>query len=99
MRGLKKLREHFAKVFEGKVQEVEPDVAEKLKYDSDKKKHAMATLDGYFLPVYFLDCHFVEEGCYFKSGQHVSSLIEVSPDGSVRKIKTSHFHWQHDCSY
>ena len=89
MRGLKKQKEHFAKVFEGKVQNVEPDVAEKLKYGSDKEKHAMATLVGYFLPGYFPDCHFVEEGCYFKSGQHISTLIEVSPDGSLRKIKTS----------
>lgn len=31
---LKKI-EHFAKVFEGKVREVEPDVAEKLKFGSD----------------------------------------------------------------
>ena len=34
MRGLKNI-EHFAKVFEGKVREVEPDVAEKLKFGSD----------------------------------------------------------------
>ena len=74
-RGLKKHREHFALVFQGKVQNVEPDVAEKL----------WLWLWPRLLDT-SQDCHFVEEGCYFKSRQHISTLIEVSPDGSLRNI-------------
>lgn len=77
MRGLKKQKDHFAKVFEGKEQEVQSDVAEKLNYGSENEKHAVATLVGYFLPVYFPECHYVEEGCYFLPGQHTATLIEV----------------------
>lgn len=46
------------------------------------------TLVGRFLPIYFPEYHFVEEGCYVLAGENIDVLGEVSPDGSIRRLNS-----------
>lgn len=48
----------------------------------------VATLVGRFLPIYFPEYHFVEEGCYVLAGENIDVLGEVSPDGSIRRLNS-----------
>ena len=51
------------------------------------KENAVATLVGRFMPIYFPNAYFIEEGCYILPGKEVECLGEVSPVWSIRQVK------------
>ena len=63
---------------------VTPEVERRLQHGVKHEINAVATLIGRFLPVFYPDAIFIEEGCYIIPG--VASDISpgvVSPDGSI----------------
>ena len=89
LRGLKEQKQHYECFIDKKERTFSPAVQERLEHGTEKEIHAVATLIGRFLPIYYPRLHFVEEGCYVLSGKNVDILGEVSPDGSIRRFDCS----------
>ena len=89
LRGLKEQKTHFdVSVLGKKPAEVSAIRQKYLDHGTHNEKHAVATLSGKFLPIFYPKLNYVEEGCYLVDGQNKTHLLEVSPDGSL-KLKES----------
>lgn len=90
LRGLKDQKRHY-EVFVNKNEQLFPQsVQDRLKHGTECEMYAVATLVGRFLPIYFPEYHFVEEGCYVLAGENIDVLGEVSPDGSIRRLNSDY---------
>ena len=47
---------------------------------------AVATMVGKSMPFFHQNLNYVEEGCYLLSGSTTQALIELSPDGSLKRL-------------
>ena len=86
LRGLKAQKKHYEVYVEGHTETFSDDVKERMEYGTSNENNAVATLVSRFLPVYFPEDCFVEEGCYLIPGENTPILTEVSPDGSIRRV-------------
>ena len=85
LRGLKEQKTHFdVSVLGKKPAEVSAITQKYLDHGTHNEKHAVATLSGKFLPIFYPKLNYVEEGCYLVDGQNKTHLLEVSPDGSLK---------------
>ena len=85
LRGLKEQKAHFdVNVLGKEPAEVSEATQKHLDHGTRNEKHAVATLSGKFLPIFYPELNYVEEGCYLVDGQTKSHLLEVSPDGSLK---------------
>lgn len=82
LRGMKRQREHVHH-----EHFITPHVQAMLDHGTLNEENAVATLVGRFMPIYFPDAYFIEEGCYILPGKEVECLGEVSPDGSIRQVE------------
>jgi hypothetical protein len=87
LRGLKQQKIHFQEFICGEKQMISESIQEKMNYGTENEQHALATLVGTILPIYFPKASYVEEGCYIQNGKSTDALMEVSPDGSIREVK------------
>lgn len=81
LRGMKRQREHVHH-----EHFITPHAQAMLDHGTLNEENAVATLVGRFMPIYFPDAYFIEEGCYILPGKEVECLGEVSPDGSIRQV-------------
>ena len=84
-RGLKEQKAHFDVNVLGKASADVSEITQKyLDHGTRNEKHAVATLSGKFLPIFYPELNYVEEGCYLVPGHTNPHLLEVSPDGSLK---------------
>lgn len=80
----KKQLQHFDNIVYGKEKsEFSETVKQRMQHGVDNEINAVATLVSRFLPIYYPDLFFYEEGCY-KVEMKESKKMIVSPDGSCR---------------
>jgi hypothetical protein len=84
LRGLKEQKLHFAKFLEDVNVSESEETQNRMEHGNINEINAVATLVSRVMPVYFPNCHFVEEGCYLIPGKEVEVLGVISPDGSIR---------------
>jgi hypothetical protein len=84
LRGLKEQKNHFEKFIEGQEMSVTAESECRMQHGLKHDIDALATLIGRFLPAFYPDAVFIEEGCYIIPGTSVDVLGVVSPDGSIR---------------
>ena len=88
LESLKRQKEAISKLLTDHVEnddKHEKERSEALEHGIKNEINALATLSSKVLPVYYPDLTYFEEGCYlFK--EEGDTIIEVSPDGSVRPI-------------
>ena len=85
LRDLKEQKVHLDVNVSGKEPaEVSEATQKHLDHGTRNEKHAVATLSGKFLPIFYPELNYVEEGCYLVDGQTKSHLLEVSPDSSLK---------------
>ncbi|KAK3085496.1 hypothetical protein FSP39_004241 [Pinctada imbricata] len=90
LRGLKQQQAHYDEHIDGKIQLISTELEQRFRHGTDNEMHAVATVVGSILPIYFPNSCYVEEGCYLKYGLNVDqALLEVSPDGSIRDVHYS----------
>ena len=85
-RTLKAMKEHIDKLQDRPVPQPTEEVKKLMQYGTENEKHALATLVGVVMPIWFPGMIYVEEGAYFidDGDKH---MVEVSPDGSIRAMK------------
>ena len=87
LRGLKAQKLHFEEYIEGKPMQISAELEKRFTHGSENEQHAIATLIGTILPVYYPSACYVEEGCYLvQSHTSEKTILEVSPDGSIRDV-------------
>ena len=87
LRSLKEQKVHFDTRILGQEEAPRSEAVQKyLEHGIKHEQDAVATLVGKFMPFFYPDLDFFEEGCYLLGGPLNTSLIEVSPDGSLRRI-------------
>lgn len=84
LRGLKEQNMHFSKFMEGHEMFVTPETERRLQREVKHEINAVVTLIGRFLPAFYPEAIFIEEGCYIIPGVRSDILGVVSPDGSIR---------------
>ena len=90
LRGRKEQANHIERAVNKVEQEVPDEVRKRMSYGTDNEINALATLASIFMPAYFPNSYYVEEGCYANPGEKRDILLVVSPDGSIREVeKTS----------
>ena len=90
LRGRKEQANHIERAVNKVEQEVPDEVKKRMSYGTDNEINALATLARIFMPAYFPNSYYVEEGCYANPGEKRDILLVVSPDGSIREVeKTS----------
>lgn len=84
--GLEFQQKHFDMVCRPiKPPELSETVKQRMQNGRENEIHAIATLASKFLPAFYPDLGYVEEGCYMESYQN-EPFVVVSPDGSCRNI-------------
>ena len=83
-RELTEQKMHFSKFMEGHEMSVTPETERRLQHGVKHEINAVATLIGRFLPAFYPEAIFIEEGCYIIPGVRSDILGVVSPDGSIR---------------
>ena len=87
LRSLKEQKSHFDQKVLGLEAPPRSELVQKyLDHGTKNEPNAIATIVGRYLPLFYPDLNFFEEGCYLLNGQSGKTLIEVSPDGSLRRL-------------
>lgn len=84
LRGLKEKQNHFTKFIENVDSPISEEIQTRLSHGTKHEHDAIATLVGRFLPAYYPNAIFVEEGCYVLPADTADIFCVVSPDGSIR---------------
>ena len=63
MRSLKEQKEHFDKVYDGVVNPITPETQKRFDYGTENELHALATLVGKVIPIFYPQVKFREDGC------------------------------------
>lgn len=84
LRGLKEKQNHFTKFIENVDSPISEEIQTRLSHGTKHENDAVATLVGRFLPAFYPNAIFVEEGCYVLPADTADIFCVVSPDGSIR---------------
>ncbi len=76
--------DHLQRKVTGSVKEFSADVKKLLDHGIVHEPDAIATIVTNFLPQFYPDLHFFEEGYYVENAQDGKPILVVSPDGSLR---------------